>query len=65
MYKKINENFQVAFLKSVQPTPREATLEDMEKFTKYTIRVFAFTSNGNGISSQPVSLMTQEDGRFF
>ena len=63
VYKKIGETFQVRFLKSVLQTPREATLEDLEKFTGYTIRVFAFTSNGNGVSSQPVSLRTQEDGK--
>lgn len=50
-------------LKSVAPTPLEAILEDLKKFTNYTIRVYAFTSNGNGISSEPVSLRTQEDGK--
>ena len=63
VYKKIGDKFQVGFLKSVLPTPREATLEDLEKFTNYTIRVFAFTSFGNGVSSQPFSLPTQEDGK--
>ena len=62
VYKKINENYKERFLKAVLPTPREATLEDLEKFTNYTIRVFAFTSYGNGVSSQPVSIRTQEDG---
>ena len=64
VYKKIGEKFQVGFLKSVLPTPREATLENLEKFTNYTIRVLAFTSLGNGVSSQPFSLPTQEDGKF-
>lgn len=50
-------------LKSVAPTPRETVLENLKKFTNYTIRVYAFTSNGNGISSEPVSLKTQEDGK--
>ena len=49
-------------MKSVLPTPLETTLEELEKFSDYTIRVFAFTSNGNGIPSEPVSLKTQEDG---
>ena len=63
VYKKIGDKFQVGFLKSVLPTPQEATLDDLEKFTNYTIRVFAFTSLGNGVSSQPFSLPTQEDGK--
>lgn len=50
-------------MKSVLPTPRETTLEGLEKFTDYTIRVFAFTSKGNGVPSQPVLLRTQEDGK--
>ena len=63
MYKKTGEIFQIGFLKSVSPAPLEATLEDLEKFTNYVIRVFAFTDKGNGVSSQPVSLRTQEDGK--
>lgn len=63
VYKKRSEIFQIGFLKSVSPAPLEATLEDLEKFTNYVIRVFAFTDKGNGVSSQPVSLRTQEDGK--
>lgn len=63
VYKKTGEIFQIGFLKSVSPAPLEATLEDLEKFTNYKIRVFAFTDKGNGVSSQPVSLRTQEDGK--
>ena len=50
-------------MKSVSPTPREAVLEDLEKFTDYIVRLYAFTSNGNGIPSQAVALRTQEDGK--
>lgn len=63
VYKKTGEIFQTGFLKSVSPAPLEATLEDLEKFTNYKIRVFAFTDKGNGVSSQPFSLRTQEDGK--
>lgn len=63
VYKKTGEIFQIGFLKSVSPAPLEATLEDLEKFTNYAIRVFAFTDKGNGVSSQPVSLRTQEDSK--
>ena len=51
-------------MKSLPPNPSEAALEDLNKFTNYTIRVYAFTSSGNGVSSKAVSLSTQEDGEF-
>ena len=49
-------------MKSVAPVPQEAILEDLRKFTNYTIRVYAFTRNGNGVPSDAISLRTQEDG---
>lgn len=64
IYKKIDQKFQVDNMKSVPPTPTEAVLEDLEIFTNYTIRVYAFTGNGNGVPSHPVSRRTQEDGKF-
>lgn len=62
LYKRKNEKFRGEIAKSVAPTLREAKLENLEKFTEYTIRVYAFTRHGNGVSSQPVLLRTQEDG---
>ena len=50
-------------MNSVLPTPLEAVVEDLEKFTDYIIRIYAFTSNGNGIPSQAVAVQTQEDGK--
>ena len=50
-------------MKSVPQTPRETELEDLQKFTEYTIRVYAFTRYGNGVASQPIVLRTQEDGK--
>ncbi|KAL9960831.1 hypothetical protein ACROYT_G034336 [Oculina patagonica] len=61
VYKEIDKKFHVDTMKSVAPTPREAVLEDLKKFTDYTIRVYAFTRNGNGVASEPFSLRTQED----
>lgn len=63
VYKKVTGKFQVDYMKSVSPTQREVTLDDLDKFTNYILRVFAFTSLGNGVSSEPVSLQTQEDGK--
>lgn len=63
VYKEIDKKFHVDAMTSVAPTPREAVLEDLKKFTNYTIRVYAFTRNGNGVASEPFSLRTQEDGK--
>lgn len=62
VYKEIDKKFHVNAMKSVAPAPREAILEDLKKFTNYTIRVYAFTRNGNGVPSDAISLRTQEDG---
>ena len=62
VYKKRNGKFRVESMKSVLPMPLEAVVEDLEKFTHYIIRIYAFTSNGNGIPSQAVAVQTQEDG---
>ncbi|CAH3164520.1 unnamed protein product, partial [Porites evermanni] len=61
VYKKRSGNFRVESMKSVLPMPLEAVVEDLEKFTDYIIRIYAFTSNGNGIPSQAVAVRTQED----
>ncbi|XP_066030883.1 uncharacterized protein [Pocillopora verrucosa] len=61
VYKEINQKFQPDIMKSLPPNPSEAVLEDLNKFTNYTIRVYAFTSSGNGVSSKAVSVSTQED----
>ena len=63
VYKEINRKFQADIMKSVEPTPREAVLEDLKTFTDYTIRVYAFTSSGNGVPSEAAFLRTQEDGK--
>ena len=62
IYKEMDKNFQADNMKSVPPTPPEAVLEALKIFTYYTIRVYAFTENGNGVPSEAVSLRTQEDG---
>ena len=63
VYKEINTKFLPDVIKSVPPTPREAALENLKKFAYYTIRMYAFTKNGNGIPSEAVTIRTQEDGK--
>lgn len=64
VYKEINQKFRPDIMKSVPPNLLKTVLKDLSKFTSYTIRVYAFTSSGNGVSSKAVSLRTQEDGEF-
>ena len=62
IYKETGKKFQADNMKSVPSTPTEAVLEDLKIFTNYTIRVYAFNENGNGVPSEAVSLRTQEHG---
>ena len=39
------------------------TLQDLQKFFPYTMVVCPYSSNGNGIPSQPVTVTTHEDGK--
>ena len=39
------------------------TLQDLQKFSPYRMVVCPYSSNGNGIPSQPVTVTTHEDGR--
>ena len=64
VYKEANKKFKTSTMKSVPHNTSEAVLEDLKKFTNYTIRVFAFSSKGNGVPSDAVTVRTQEDGKF-
>ena len=64
VYKEANKKFNANTMKSVPLNTSEAILEDLKKFTNYTIRVFAFSSKGNGVPSDAVTVRTHEDGKF-
>ena len=64
IFKENITRFQPDIQKSVLPLPQETVLEDLKKFTHYTIRVYAFTRNGNGIPSKALNLRTEEDGKY-
>jgi hypothetical protein len=40
-------------------------ITDLRKFVLYSIKILAFTSVGDGVSSSPVSVRTHEDGKLF
>ena len=62
-YRKIGDAYEAHSGRVVQPDARNVSLTNLEKFTKYVIRVSAFTKNGNGVSSGRVEVTTGEDGR--
>ena len=64
IFKENITRFQPDIQKSVPPSPQKTVLEDLKKFTHYTIRVYAFTRNGNGIPSKALTLRTEEDGKY-
>ena len=41
----------------------QVNLTDLKKYRNYSIRVFASTAKGNGNASQPIIVITDEDGR--
>lgn len=54
-----SENYQqMAVQKDIVTT----VLKDLKKFTLYQISVSPYSSNGNGVPSQPVENKTLEDG---
>ena len=63
VYKEANKKFTTYTTKSVPLDTSDAMLEDLKKFTNYTIRVFAFSSKGNGVPSVAFTVRTQEDGK--
>ena len=63
VYKEAKKKFKTNTTKSVPLNASEAMLEDLKKFTNYTIRVFAFSSKGNGVPSVAFTVRTQEDGK--
>ena len=50
--------------KVVSAPTMQATLTGLNKYTNYSITVFATTSRGNGNISAPIIVITDEDGKF-
>jgi hypothetical protein len=50
-------------MKSVPSNQQQTIVEGFKKYTDYSLRILAFTVNGNGISSSPLDFKTDEDGK--
>ena len=44
-------------------TNLEIIIDNLEKFTNYSIQVLAFTRKGEGVRSLPLYVRTMEDGK--
>ena len=40
----------------------EVILQDLQKYTNYTLQVLAFTGGGDGVKCEPISCHTEQDG---
>ncbi len=47
------------------PNKRKLHITGLKKFTKYSVKVLAFTRKGDGAVSVNISVLTDEDGRLF
>lgn len=62
-HRKANKPFEGFSNVTVNVNFLEAEIKGLEFFTKYEIRVLAFTIVGDGNISQPVFCLTDEDGK--
>ncbi|XP_031571660.1 uncharacterized protein LOC116305827 isoform X3 [Actinia tenebrosa] len=60
-YKETSLKFEQNRQKKVPPGVTQAEINGLKKFFSYTMRVLAYTANGNGIASDPVVISTDED----
>lgn len=40
-------------------------LHSLQKYSNYSLQVWAFTQVGDGVKSRPIYCMTAEDGKYF
>lgn len=45
-------------------TNLETNLHALEKYTNYSVRVLAYTKIGDGMQSNPVYCLTEQDGKW-
>ena len=54
----------IELTKNVTAPTTEATLRGLNKYTNYSIAVFAVTAVGGGNTSKPIIVITDEDSKF-
>ena len=50
---------------TTDPENRQLYVTGLKKFTKYSVKVLAFTRKGDGAVSTDISVVTDEDGNYY
>ena len=50
---------------TTDPENRQVYVTGLKKFTKYSVKVLAFTRKGDGAVSTDISVLTDEDGNYY
>ena len=61
----ISESFRTWYSVTVGPDKHSYVIEDLKKFTKYSVAIAGFNELGVGPYSQYVNILTAEDGKIF
>ena len=64
MYTPLEDFDGTIMTKTTNVTDLSVLLTDLEEYVNYTISVRAFTSAGAGNYSDPVTVLTNEDGKY-
>ena len=64
-YSEMTANRNISYLKvTTDPENRQLRVTELKKFTKYSLKVLAFTRKGDGAVSTDISVVTDEDGNY-
>ncbi|XP_039277671.1 Down syndrome cell adhesion molecule-like protein Dscam2 [Nilaparvata lugens] len=61
LFKRVSTKAHASDVEMKKTTNLETNIHGLHKYSNYSIRVLAFTSSGEGVQSQPVYCMTEED----
>ena len=61
---RTNQSADVLKNVTVLASSRSISFTRLEKYTNYTIQVLAFTVKGDGKLSEPIVVITDEDGKY-
>ena len=65
-YSKMTGNRNISYVNvTTDPENRQLRVTRLKKFTKYALKVLAFTRKGDGAVSTDISVLTDEDGNYY
>ena len=63
LLRRTNQSADVLKNVTVPAPSRNISFSRLEKYTNYTVQVLAFTAKGDGKISEPIVVITDEDGK--